>query len=85
MEKDLNLFFADELRKRTLTDEQSITLQEVLFPGWDDDPNKARMESAKDMTAAYTLWAAEQAKKPQEEKVKPMSDEEIENLASIMC
>lgn len=84
MEKDLNLFFADELRKRTLTEEQSLTLQELLFPGWDDDPNKARMESIKDMTTAYTKWEVEKSKKPNIKKEKPMTDEEIDALASIM-
>lgn len=62
-----------------------MTLQEMLFPGWDDDPNKARMESVKDMTAAYTKWELEQSKKPKApEKVKPMTDEEIDALASIL-
>ncbi len=85
MEQNLNLFFADELRKRTLTDEQSIALQEMLFPGWDDNPNKARMESVKDMTAAYTKWKIEQEKNPKApEKVKPMTDAEIEDLANSM-
>lgn len=85
MEQNLNLFFADVLRKRTLTDEQSLTLQEMLFPGWDEDPNKARMESIRDLTAAYTRWEAEQEKKPKEpEKVTPMSDAEIEALADII-
>lgn len=85
MEKDLNFFFADELRNRTLTDEQSLVLQEMLFPGWNDDPNKARMESVKDMTAAYTRWEAEQEKKPKTtEKVTPMSDAEIDALAAII-
>lgn len=84
MEKDLNLFFSDVLKKRKLTEEQSLTLQEMLFPGWDSDPNKARMESIKDMTAAYTEWEIEQTKKPKTpEKVKPMTDAEVEALASM--
>lgn len=85
MEKNLNLFFADVLRKRTLTEEQSMTLQEMLFPGWDDDPNKARMESVKDMTTAYAKWEMEQERKPKpEEPLPPMSDKEIDELASII-
>lgn len=81
MEKDLNLFFADVLKKHTLTEEQSLTLQEMLFPGWDSDPNKARMESVRDMTDAYIEWQAKKPKTP--EKVKPMTDAEVEALASM--
>jgi len=85
MEKNLNLFYADVLRKRTLTDEQSMALQEMLFPGLDEDPNRARMESVKDMTAAFTKWEMEQSKKTESEKpLPPMSDEEVDELARLL-
>lgn len=84
MEKDLNLFFSDVIKKHTLTEEQGLALQEMFFPGLNSDPNKARLESVKDMTSAYTEWQVKQARKPKpEEKVKPMTDEEIESLASM--
>ena len=84
MEKDLNLFFSDVIRKHTLTEEQALSLQQMFFPGLDENPNKALMESVKDMTSAYTEWQVKQARKPKaEEKVNPMTDEEIESLASI--
>ena len=82
MEKDLNLFFSDVLKKHTLTEEQGIVLQEMFFPGLDENPNKARMESVKDMTAAYLEWQRNTAKKVEE--MKPMTDSEIETLASMM-
>ena len=84
MEKNLILFFADELRKRSLTEEQSAVLQEVLFPAWDNTP-KSLTEAAMDMARAYERWSIEQEKMPKPtEKVKPMSNEEIEALASMM-
>ena len=82
MEKDLNLFFSDVLKKHTLTEEQGIALQEMFFPSLDENPNKARMESVKDMTSAYLEWQRNTAKKAEE--VKPMTDSEIEALASMM-
>jgi hypothetical protein len=84
MEKDLNLFFSDVIKKHTLTEEQALNLQKMFFPGLDENPNKALMESVKDMTTAYLEWSAAQAKKPKpQEKAKPMTDAEIEALASM--
>ena len=84
MEKDLNLFYCDVLKKHTLTDEQALALQQMFFPGLDENPNKALMESVKDMTTAYLEWSAAQAQQPQpEEKVEPMSDAEIDSLAEM--
>ena len=85
MEKDLNLFFADVLKERgELTEEQSDQLQRALFPGLDNDPNKRLVESVKDMTRAYNQWAHKRSKKKEEENVKPMSDDEIDELANLM-
>lgn len=80
-----NLFFADVMRRHELTEEQEMTLQEWFFPGFpNESPNKQRMESVMDMMGAYTKWQSDQAKKTKpQEKVKPMSDEEIECLAKL--
>ena len=86
MEK-INLFFSDVLRKQRepLNDEAIGILRDLFFPGaYAEDPNRRIIESEKDMLGAYAAWEAEQAKKPKpEEKVKPMTDEEIESLARL--
>lgn len=81
MEEDLNLFFADELRGRQLTDEQSAILQDVLFPAWDDTP-KSLTEAAMDMALAYDKW--KKGRKEHDGKTSMMSDEEIDSLANSM-
>ena len=82
MEKNLNLFFADELRKRTLTEEQSVALQDALFPAHDDTP-QSLSKAALDMAKAYEQWRIEEAKKPQPpENVKPITDAEADALAA---
>lgn len=84
MEKDIHLFFADVLRERgNITEEQSDKLQQILFPGLDEDPNKKLIESAIDMTRAYDQWSRKR-KQDEPEQLKPMTDDEIDNLASIM-
>ncbi len=85
MEK-LNEFYADLLKKNgKLTSVQEDLLQKAFFPGWaDDEPNKRIMDSLRSLQTAYNKWEAEQVKKPKEEKVKPMTDAEIEALANSM-
>ncbi|MGM9687158.1 MAG: hypothetical protein ACI3YI_13195 [Bacteroidaceae bacterium] len=81
----MNLFFADVLKERgELTEEQSDQLQRMLFPGLDDDPNKRLVESVKDMTRAYDKWTHKRSKKKETDNVKPMSDDEIDELANMM-
>lgn len=82
--KKLAQFFADTISKRELTEEQTCTLQQMLFPGLDDDPNKRLSESALDMATAYMKWEAKQSNRKDEHQVTPMSDSEIEQLAAMM-
>ena len=82
--KKLAKFFADTISKRELTEEQTCTLQQMFFPGLDDDPNKRLSESALDMATAYMKWEAKQSNRKDEHHATPMSEAEIEALAAIM-
>ncbi len=82
--KKLSQFFADTLRTRELTDEQSIALQRMLFPGIGDDENSRLRDGALDMATAYMKWEAKQSNRKDEHQVTPMSDSEIEQLAAMM-
>lgn len=82
--KKLAQFFADTISKRELTEEQTCTLQQMLFPGLDDDTNKRLSESALDMATAYMKWEAKQSNRKDEHHADPMSDAEIEQLAAMM-
>lgn len=82
--KKLAKFFADTISKRELTEEQTCTLQQMLFPGLDDDPNKRLSESALDMATAYMKWDAKQSIHKDGQRVAPMTDKEIEELAAMM-
>ena len=82
--KKLAKFFADTISKRELTEEQTCTLQQMLFPGLDDDPNKRLSESALDMATAYMKWDAKQSNRKDEHHAAPMTDAEIEELAAML-
>lgn len=84
--KKLSQFYADTLRTRELTDEQSMTLQRMLFPGIGDDENSRLRDGALDMANAFIKWEAKQTnrKNSNEHQVNPMTDGEIEALAAIM-
>lgn len=84
--KKLSQFFADTLRTRELTDEQSMTLQQMLFPGIGDDEAARLRDGALDMASAMMKWEAKQNRQTDkdEHRVTPMTDEEIEVLAASM-
>ena len=86
--KNLAKFFADTIRTRELTDEQSITLSRLLFPGIGDDENTRLRDGARDMASAYMRWEAKQGSKEKggkgEHHEDPMTDDEIEALAAII-
>ena len=82
--KKLSQFYADMLRTRELSDEQSITLQQMLFPGIGDDEAARLRDGALDMANAFMKWEAKQSKHEDEHHVTPMTDEEIEALAASM-
>ncbi len=82
--KKLAKFFADTIGKRELTDEQTITLQRMLFPGIGDDENSRLRDGALDMATAYMKWEAKQSNHKDEHHAAPMTDAEIEELAAIM-
>ena len=82
--KKLSQFFADTLRTRELTDEQSIALQRMLFPGIGDDENSRLRDGALDMAKAFLKWEAKQTRHKDEHHTAPMSEAEIEALAAIM-
>jgi len=82
--KKLSQFFADTLRTRELTDEQSIALQRMLFPGIGDDENSRLRDGALDMATAYMKWEANQSNRKDEHHAAPMSDAEIEELAAML-
>lgn len=80
--KKLVQFYADTLRTRELTEEQSMTLQQMLFPGIGDDENSRLRDGALSMANAYTKWQAKQVN--DEHHTAPMTEDEIEELAAIM-
>ena len=82
MENKLAEFFADTLRTRELTDEESMTLQEMLFPGIGDNEAARLRDGALDMANAYAKWEAKQEKG--ERHAAPMTDDEIEALAALI-
>lgn len=84
--KKLAKFYADTLRTRELSDEQSMTLQEMLFPGIGDDEAARLRDGALDMASAMMKWEAKQNKQKDkgEHNATPMTDEEIEALAASM-
>lgn len=89
MKNNLSHFFADMLRKRDLTEEDELTLQRMLFPGYDANPNKAAIESAHDMTLAYEQWERQQGGQDKQDKTQdahpePMTDAEVEALAELI-
>ena len=69
MKKIVN-FLADEMKKRDWSDEQIAALKTALFPG----THKSEFEPA------YKRW---QAQHPQVKDVKPMNEEELEELANM--
>ena len=82
--KKLSQFFADTLRTRELTDEQSIALQRMLFPGIGDDENSRLRDGALDMANAFMKWEAKQSNRKDEHHAAPMSDAELEELAALL-
>lgn len=82
--KKLAHFYADTLRNRELTDEQSITLQRMLFPGIGEDENSRLRDGALDMANTFMKWETKQSKHNDEHQVPPMSESEIEALAAMM-
>ncbi len=82
--KKLSKFYADTLRTRELTDEQSMTLQQMLFPGVGDDENTRLRDGALDMANAYTRWEAKQSKHNDGHHAAPMTEAEIDALAAMM-
>lgn len=84
--KKLSHFFADMLRTRDLTDEDELVLQRMLFPGMDENENKAALQSAHDMTIAYERWERQQGKKETRKATEPepMTDAEVEVLAEAL-
>jgi hypothetical protein len=84
--KKLAKFYADTLRNRELSDEQSMTLQQMLFPGIGDDEAARLRDGALDMANALMKWEAKQAKQADKDghHVTPMSDAEADALAAIM-
>lgn len=82
--KKLSQFYADAIRTRELTDEQSMAIQQILFPGIGDDENSRLRDGALDMATAFMKWEAKQSSHKDEHHAVPMSDAEIEALAAIM-
>ena len=87
MEKNLNLFFAEELRKRTLTEDQSMTLMEVLFPPKESTP-RAAMKANLEAEIAFRKWNkqyhAEEAQRPKpQEKPKVINQEQLDDLIRL--
>ena len=84
--KKLAKFYADTLRTRELTDEQSMALQQMLFPGVGDDEAARLRDGALDVANAFTRWEAKQSKQTDKDEhhVTPMSEEEIEELARML-
>lgn len=83
--KKLAKFYADTISKRELTDEQSMTLQQMLFPGIGDDENSRLRDGALDMANAYLRWEKQTCHDHKvEHQVPPMSESEIEALAAMM-
>lgn len=86
MEKNFEKFLSSVLAKATLTDEQAMTIQEILFPA--DTPQAAR-QSAIDCQISYEKWnkryEEEQARRKEARKdVKPMSEQELDELVEVM-
>lgn len=81
--KKLSQFYADTLRTRELTDEQSMTLQQMLFPGIGDDINSRLRDGALDMANAYLKWETKQTNHKDEHQVTPMTEAEVEALAEM--
>jgi len=78
-----NKFFADRLLQiDSLSDEQENALQTALFPSLAPDPNKALLDSTRQMMMAYAEWERKEANK--QPSVEPMSRAEIDALAAIM-
>lgn len=63
-------FLADEIKKRDWTDEQIKALKTALFPG----------THSSEFEPAYKNWLQ---RHPDQKDVMPMSDAEIEELASM--
>ena len=81
--KKLARFYADTLRNRELTDEQSMALQQMLFPGVGDDENSRLRDGALDMANAYIKWEAKQTNHEDEHQITPMTEAEVEALAGM--
>ena len=79
-------FFADRLRNHSLTDEDETVLQKMLFPSYEENPNKAFIESTHDMLLAYEQWEMKRKPddKPNPAYGEPMTDAEIDELAAII-
>ena len=84
--KKIARFYADILRTRELTDEQSMTLQQMLFPGIGDDEGSRLRDGALSMANAYMKWDANENSRKDKDKHHsiPMTDAEIEALAAIL-
>ena len=82
--KKLAQFYADTLRNRELTDEQSMALQQMLFPGVGDDENSRLRDVALDMANAYLRWEKQTSHNHKDEhQVTPLTDAEVEALAEM--
>lgn len=68
--KNLTLFFADELRKRTLDEHQSAAMQKFLFP---------QDISGDEFSNKYAQW-----EKAHPEHVKTMTEAELDEIAELM-
>lgn len=80
--KKFSQFFADELRKKILSEEEVDTLAWVLFPGFGETKSERVRNSSMRMARAFEEW--QKTKESEQQEVVPMSDEELEELAKTM-
>lgn len=83
----MNLFFASELAKRSLTEEQTDALWDILFPK-DYSDHRSVSQATLKQQVAFERWQKqheyEEAQKPKEpQKPKLMSDDELDYLADM--
>mgnify|MGYP006916055283 FL=1 len=80
------MFFASELARRKLTEEQTDALWDILFPK-DYSDHRSVTQSTLKQQVAYERWHKqheyEEAQKPKEVKPELISDEEMEYFAEM--
>lgn len=82
----MNKFLASVLSKTEITEEQAATIQDILFPAEDETP-QAMTKAAKEMSLAYEKFSAKYeeaaAKRAAAKNVKPMTEDEINELVEM--